>query len=439
MATDTGDPPRRLVRILHAATWREEMRSPVERRLAVALTTLYAATGLSYSALAVYMLRQEHLSPAVYGVGASVAGVLGLLVGPAIGALSDRVDGFVLYAVLMGVMAGATFCLTVAGPLAALGLLSVLVMCARGSSAVLGALIGRAVARDRRVRFRATVRAMSNVAMVVGLALGAAVLAVGTRTAFRASFTAEALALSVTGLLVWRARNGAVAAVPEAPAPAVPAAPAPAPADAAQPPGTLRDGRVTVLLLLNCLFCLAEPMLAIAVPLWVGARLRVPMWGVSVVLVVNTVVMVLLQVPAARRVTDTSQAARAVRAAALLFAVAALAFPLSAQLSRHLGAAAALCALVLFALVRAGGDVLYSVGSTSLSYELVPERSYGKSMGILGMGVDIAGLSAPALFGWFVNGGGALGWYVLAVLFVLGALPVRWIQNRIGERSWGNA
>ncbi|MEU3493187.1 MFS transporter [Kitasatospora cineracea] len=437
MATDTGDPPRRLVRILHAATWREEVRSPVERRLAVALTTLYAATGLSYSALAVYMLRQEHLSPAVYGVGASVAGVLGLLVGPAIGALSDRVDGFVLYAVLMGVMAGATFCLTAAGPWAALGLLSVLVMCARGSSAVLGALIGRAVDRDRRVRFRATVRAMSNVAMVVGLALGAAVLAVGTRTAFRASFTAEALALSVTGLLVWRARGGAVAAAPEAPAAAP--APAPVPADAEQPSGTLRDGRVTVLLLLNCLFCLAEPMLAIAVPLWVGARLRVPMWGVSVVLVVNTVVMVLLQVPAARRVTDTSRAARSVRAAALLFAVAALMFPVSAQLSRHLGAAAALCALVLFALVRAGGDVLYSVGSTSLSYELVPERSYGKSMGILGMGVDIAGLSAPALFGWFVNGGGALGWYVLAVLFVLGALPVRWIQNRIGERSWGNA
>jgi MFS family permease len=431
----TGRPDeKREVRVLQnfwAASWREEVRGPVERRLAAALIILYVATGLSFSALAVFMIRQEHLSPAAYGLGASVAAVLGLVAGPAVGILADRVDGYRLYAALMWTMAAATACLTVASKFVALGLLSVLVVCARGSAAVLGALVGRAVSRERRVRFRSVVRALSNTAMILGLSLGAAVLAVGSRAAFDASFSTEAAALVATGTLVWRARRHSVPEEHEAAA--GPSAPA---ASAETPPPMLRDRRVVVLMVLGWLFCLAEPMLTIGMPLWVAARMSVPLWIASVALFINTIGVVVLQVPVARRVNTTRQAAQSARTGALLFAVAALMFPVAAGLSHRSGVPAALAAVVVLTVALVCGDILYSVGSTGLMYELVPQRDYGKSQGLLGMGFDIAALSSPALFGWIAGSGGATGWYVLTVLFAAGAAPVHWIyKSTAGKES----
>ncbi|MDT0267447.1 MFS transporter [Streptomyces sp. DSM 44915] len=394
----------------------------MERRLAAALITLYVATGLSFSVLVVYMLQQQQLSPAVYGLGATVAAVLGLVAGPAIGTLADRFNGCVLYACLMWTMAVATLGLTVAPPLVALGLLSVLVMSARGSAAILAALVGRAVGRDRRLRFRAVVRAMSNVAMIVGLALGAVVLALGTRAAFRASFVVEAVALFVAGFLVWRVRRRVVVAEEETPATAD------GPGESAR--GLLRDRRVVVLMALGWLFALAEPMLTIAIPLWVGARMDVPMWIVSVALVVNTLGVVVLQVPVARRVTTVRQAARSAQLGAVFFAIAAVMFPLAAVLSERVGVAAALGAVAVLAVALVVGNILSSVGSTGLLYDIVPQQSYGKSQGLYGMGFDVASLAAPALFGWFAAGGGPTGWYVLGLLFVVSVLPVQWIQLR---------
>ncbi|WP_158634100.1 MFS transporter [Amycolatopsis sp. WAC 04169] len=404
-------------------TWRDEVRGPLETRLACALASLYVATGLSFSALAVFMTRQQHLSPAVYGLGASVAAVLGLVAGPAIGALADRHDGFVIYALLMWVMAIVTVCLVVVSPLAGLGLFSVLVMCARGSAAVLGSLIGTAVGRDRRLRFRAMTRAMSNTAMIVGLGIGAIVLAVGSRTAFAVSFSIEAVLLVTTGSLVLRARRWTSAE--------------PDPVDDSDPvqkspekQSGVRDPRIVALMVLNCVFSLAEPMLTIALPLWVSTRMQVPLWTVSVALATNTVGVVLLQVPVARRVTTVRRAANAARSGAILFAVAAALFPVAALLSHRAGVIAALGIVILLTIALVCGDVLYSVGSTGLLYELVPQGSYGRAQGIFGMGFDIAYLAAPALFGWIAAGGGAWGWFLLAGFFAVAAAPVQWISRR---------
>ncbi|GAA3856465.1 MFS transporter [Streptomyces sedi] len=384
------------------------------------------ATGLSFSVLVVYMLHQQGLSPAVYGLGATVAAVLGLVAGPAIGTLADRVNGCVLYACLMWTMALATLALTVASPLVALGLLGVLVMSARGSAAILAALVGRAVERERRLRFRAVVRAMSNVAMIVGLGLGAVVLALDSGPAFRASFVLEGVALLVVGFLVWRLRHP-VAALEAA----AREAEEPARADGEEPArGVLRDPRVVALMVTGWLFFLAEPMLTIAVPLWVGARMDVPLWIVSVALVVNTLGVVFFQVPVARRVTTVWQAARAAQWGAALFTVAAVMFPVAAFASDRAGVAAALGAVVLLAVALVGGNILTNVGSTGLLYEIVPQRSYGKSQGVYGMGFDVASLTAPALFGWFAAGGGPAGWYALGVLFLASVLPVRWVSAR---------
>ncbi|GHG12124.1 MULTISPECIES: MFS transporter [Amycolatopsis] len=408
-------------------TWREEVRGPLETRLACALASLYVATGLSFSALAVFMIRQQHLSPAVYGLGASVAAVLGLVAGPAIGALADRRDGFVIYAVLLGVMAIVTAGLVFAPPLAGLGLFAVLVMCARGSAAVLGSLIGTAVDRDRRLRFRAMTRAMSNTAMILGLGIGAIVLAVGSRTAFTVSFSIEAVLLATTGALVLRARRHAR-----------PGAAAPgdsAPEEEAGEPQSARDPRVVWLMVLNCVFSLAEPMLTIALPLWVSTHMQVPLWIVSVALATNTIGVVVLQVPVARSVTTVRRAAHAARAGAVLFAVAAALFPLAALASHRAGVVPALTVVVALTIALVCGDVLYSVGSTGLLYELVPQGAYGRAQGIFGMGFDVAYLAAPALFGWIAAGGGGWGWALLAVLFAIAAVPVHRISGSVSGRA----
>jgi len=57
--------------------WREALSLDVisgrqERLLAISMTVLYLGTGLSYSTLALYLVRLVHLNPGLYGAGTSV-------------------------------------------------------------------------------------------------------------------------------------------------------------------------------------------------------------------------------------------------------------------------------------------------------------------------------------------------------------------------------
>lgn len=399
---------------LHVGAAVSQLQGRRERFLAVAMTVLYLGTGLSYSLLALYLVRYLHVGAVSYGVGMSVAALLGFVSGPVMGDLTDRINGYLLYAVLMWTMCVATAAVIFAGAWLALALLSVLTICGRGSAAVIGALIGREVPPDRRIRYRAVVKSLSNSAMVVGLGLGAVVLANGTKWAFQVGFAAESLTFLVAGWLVLlAARPGTAESGLGRQA-----------ADDVEPGlgksrrGVLRDGKFMLLTALNGVFALSESMLTVALPLWVSTRLHAPLWLVSVAMVVYTVGIVLLQIPASRHVSGLPASARAGRRGGLLFAVAAVMFPVAAVVP---GVVAEIGVVVVLALAVVGGEVLYSAGSWGLVYGLAPERSLGRYQGVFNTGFDVSMMVGPALFAWLVSEESMLGWIVLSVVFAAGA------------------
>ncbi|WP_134730665.1 MFS transporter [Amycolatopsis nivea] len=279
----------------------DELRGKKERFFAVSMAILYLGTGLSYSALAIYLIRYVGLPPPVYGAGMSVAAVVGIAAGPLAGWLADRRDGHAVYAALVWLMGIATLSFTVVPGWVALVLLSVLVACGRGSAAVIGALIGRAVDAEHRVPYRAVVKSLSNVAMVVGLSLGALVLGFGSIVAFRVSFAVEAMTFVVAGMLVRTAGK------PLAPKRADPAR--------TDEPGAgranvVRDRRFVLLTIANGVLTLSESMITIAL-------------------------------------TDVPTAARAARLGALLLAAAAVLFPVGALADRGAIAVAAIALAVV--------------------------------------------------------------------------------------------
>ncbi|MBB2500561.1 MFS transporter [Amycolatopsis echigonensis] len=406
------------MRSLRDALSLNELKGKQERFFAISMSILYLGTGLSYSSLAIYLIRYVGLRPSVYGAGMSVAAVAGIAAGPLIGWLADRRDGHVVYAALAWLMGIATLSLAMAPGWLALVLLSVLVACGRGSAAVIGALIGRAVDAEHRVPYRAVLKSLSNVAIVVGLSLGALVLAFGSIVAFRISFAVEAMTFVVAGLLVRTAGKHATPRPSEPTRHAVPGA---------GRSNVLRDRRFVLLTIANGVLTLSESMITIALPLWVLGRMHVPLWLVSVALVLQTSGVVVLQLPVSRRVADVPAAARAARCGAILLAVAAVLFPVGALADRGVIAAAAIAGI---ALAVVGGEVLCATASWCFLYDLAPESALGRYQGFYNMGFDLSLVVAPSLFGWFASTGTQAGWFGLAAVFLATGLALAPITRR---------
>lgn len=396
--------------------WRRSGRSAVEQRLVVSFAILSLGTGLSMSVLAVYVIRQVHASPAAYGAAMSAAALCGMVSGPLAGRVADRADARHAYAGLVGTMAAATALLAVADEWLTFVLLCLLVTCGRGSGAVLGALVGREVAAESRVRYRAVVKTASNAAMLAGLGLGAVVLSVDSRPLFRVSFLVEASTLCLACFLVATAPRGAVGT--GGPAPAA----APEEQAAAASRKVYRDARFLTLSAVNALFLLYSSLLTVALPLWIAARASSLLWLVSVVSALNLAIVLLLQVPVTRSVSDRRSAIRVGRRGGFLLGAGVLMFAVAGQVH---GDGSKAAAIIVLAVLVAVGEVLYSASSWEFLYALAPADSLGEYQGVYNLGLDVSMLVAPALFAWLAGGTHTVPWLAVAAAFAGGALVLR--------------
>lgn len=394
----------------------------MERRLVVSFSILSLGTGLSVSVLAVYLIRQLHAGSVAYGVAMSVAALCGMAAGPVAGRLADQANPVRTYAALVWTMAVATALLAVADEWAAFVLVCLLMMCGRGSAAVLGALVGREVPADRRVGYRAVVKTASNAAMLTGLGLGTVVLSIDSRPLFRVSFIVEAVTLLIAGALIRTSHSGVAAA----------SGSAPNTVQAAETAGpkkergrtVYRNRRFLALTGVNGIILLYSSLLTVGLPLWIAAQAPSLLWLVSIVNALNMGAVLILQIPVAKGVKDTSMALRAGVQGTVLLGAGIAMFALADTVH---GLAAKAIVLILLSLVVAGGEVLYSASSWELVYALAPEESIGEYQGVYNMGLDISMLMAPVLFAWLAGGRHILWWLAIAAVFLVCAALLRGI------------
>lgn len=388
------------------------------RRLAFATLVNTAGSGLYLPASALYFTRVVGLSVGQLASGLAVAGACGLASVLGIGYLCDRIGARKVYCFLLLAQAAMMAAFTVARSFEAFLVLAIVYTAAdRGAVAARGALIaGIGEEGEDRVTLRAYLRSLTNVGISAGAGVAAIGLAVGTTAAYTAIIALNAATFLVTVVIL---AGGSW-----------PAGPARAGEERHSWLLALRDRPYIGMVLALSVLALHIDILTFAVPLWITDHTDAPTWTIAVVVIVNTALVVVLQVRASRGTAEPRVAARAGRRAGFFLLAAVVA--LGAAASVPLGLALVL--LAAFAVTFTLGEILCSAAAWGLSFARAPDNAHGQYQALLALGQAGARAVSPALIAVLCLTHGITGWALLGLLFAAAGVAIepasRWAERR---------
>lgn len=152
---------------------------------------------------------------------------------------------------------------------------------------------------------------------------------------------------------------------------------------------------------------------------------------VSVVLILNTALVIAFQIPLSRNTHDIRRAGNAVGLAGLLMVAACAAYATSGGVPVVL----AIVFLVLTILLHTFAEVQSSAGTWGLSFELADPRRAGAHQGVFAMRFSISAMAAPLVIALTVLELGIIGWMILAGIFLSSALGIVAISRRASSRG----
>ncbi len=182
---------------------------------------------------------------------------------------------------------------------------------------------------------------------------------------------------------------------------------------------------------LNGIFGIQFALQELGIPLWIADHTVAPEATVSLLLVLNTLIVIALQVPLSKGTHELRRAGTVIAIAGGLMVVACLLYAGSGISGVMLPFAITL--LVGGAIAGAFAEVLQQAGSWGLGFELADPVRAGAYQGVFGMGYSVAGFVAPFIVTATVLTMGVPGWFVLAGIFVLaaaGMTAIAWTAKR---------
>ncbi|GLW89617.1 MFS transporter [Actinokineospora globicatena] len=395
-------------------------REPAAIRFTLLSLVQSAGNGVFLTSSPFFFTSVVGIPPTRVGVGLTIAGLCGLLACVPMGIAGDRfgtrrvlVVAFTALAVLFALYGLVTSFLWF-----------VVVACAvavfESSCGSLAAALVYSHYQDnaRAIEVRAQVRSAINVGFPIGAAAAGVAIGVGTRTAFTVVVIATAAVHVVCALLAIGLGRAETPTTRRGPAAVSQAA--------------LKDVRFVAVAVVNGLIQMNEVILTLGVPLWLVASTSAAPSVTAVVLIANSVLVVALQVLFSRRVTTADTAARALRRAGVLVAVACLIY------STSQGPAAWVVVLILLAgvTVQTIGEIYQASGAFTVAFELaVPDR-IAEYQGVMALGVALRQFLGPVVVGSLVIGLGRPGWWVLGALFAgLGFVAVPLVRALARHRA----
>ncbi len=299
------------------------------------------------------------------------------------------------------------------------------------------AIIARGFTADKRVFTRAVLRTVTNVSIAVGAGIAAIALAIGTGASYRAVIIVAGV-LGVLGSLPLLglparvdapARNAEVTEIRTETGSIDTVAQGEAERASRREwnrRSPWRDPRYLLLALLSAVFGMQFGVAEVGVPLWVTSATEAPEVIVAVLLIVNTTLVVIFQVPLSRGTHDVRTAGRVTMIAGWLMAAACIVYALSAG---H-PAWVAVVLLIIAALTHTFAEVLSQAGAWGLSFELADPQRAGAYQGVFGMGFSLSALAAPLVVNATAIQMGMVGWIILAVVFLGAAVGIAVIAKR---------
>lgn len=370
------------------------------RRLAWQSAVFAVGNGTFLTGSVVFFTHVVGLTPMQIGIGFSLVGLVGLVGSLPLGHLADRIGGRRAWA-LGAVAEAACFACY---PLTR-GFWSFLVVIVAASVAQALGGSGRtvytaaALPREIRVRAMAFMRAYLNVGFTVGAGLGAAALALDSTAGLIGLVLANVVGLTVNAIVVSR--------MPEVLAER-------ASRQRVNPWGVLRDHPYTVLASLFALLDFHALIFTEILPLWAIAKTDVPKPVLGALFALNTILAVLLQVPATRGADSLSGSVRLMRWAGLGTAVACPVLALSGMTHGWLTVAALALAVVL----TTGTELWSSAAQWYFQTELPPADQRGAYSGATSSVAGVGRLVGPAALTYLAIQTGGWGWWLIALIFV---------------------
>ncbi|WP_201308781.1 MFS transporter [Puerhibacterium puerhi] len=383
-------------------------RERVARSLTLSTMAFALSSGVFYTVSTLYFTRVVGLAPTTVGLGLGVAGGAGVLAAYGAGRLADRVGAHRVQWVATALNGLAMLAYTAAHSAAAFVVVACFAVAMRSASgSAKQAVLARWYVGPERVAVRARMRVVTNVCIGLGTVAAGAALLVDTAVAYQAAMLAVAVLLLAAVLPL--ARLGRVPGL----AARMLEHRSDDGAGRSRGPSPLRDRTYVASVALNSVLAMHFGLQTVGVPLWIAST-GAPTVMVSLLLVLNTAVVALLQVRASRGTDDVRRAGLTVRRASWLLAGACLAYALAGY-----GSVATACVLlVVAALAHSLGEILGEAGGWGMAFELADPRSAGAYQGLSQTGYAVASMVAPPLVTATAIEHGTVGWVGLGVVFL---------------------
>ncbi|GAA4601693.1 MFS transporter [Actinoallomurus liliacearum] len=395
--------------------------SPNARRLLIVSIIDSTGNGAFTSASVVLFSVVLHLTPTQIGRGLTLGAFIGLFSSVLWGSLADRIG---VRAILLSIQLwraaafiGYAFIHNFAGYVAVAVFLG---LAERASQPILLSFVTSAVGEQNRVKTAGALRSIRN----AGFTLGALLASLALLSPGRVSLLCVVLGNAASFILAAALLRGIVLQNPPKPV--------------RKPKGEAPDRVRTrpaflVSAVLTGVLSMHRFILSIGLPLWIVSRHLVPKPMVSVLVAINTVLVVLLQVRMTRQTDDATGAARALRNAGWMLLCCAL---LLVAADGHLPIApwTAGAVLVVGTLALTFAEMWQAAGTWGLSLLLSPEASRTRFLSVFNLGTSLLDVTGPFIITALVLPTGRTGWIVLGVvLAAAGAVSPR--VSRWAERE----
>lgn len=389
---------------------------PAERELRLLAGSTLVNTfgnGLFMTVDVIYFTTIVGLSPAQVALAISIAGGLAMSLSVPAGHIADRFGPRDIAAGAIAaegiVMAGLVFVHSYTPFLLihiVMGMLGVVAQTTRMAT------IAKLGGEESRVKLRAYQRAVTNFGISLGTLFAGIGLALNDPAIYKALLIGDAVTFVIAGALYLKLPF--VEPTVERGEPFSFAA--------------MKDKVFLGATLSNAFMSVHFVLQSVAIPLWVVRETNAPRWWVSVIMMMNTIAVMLLQVAASKGSATLYGGAKSYRLASYFISLACLLYAYAHGVSAVLAS----IMLVLGMASHIVGELIGSAGSWSIGFGLADENHQGQYQGVWGLSWGLSGTLGPALVTALVIGMGISGWWILAAVFAVNGT----VMHKLVTKSW---
>jgi MFS family permease len=376
----------------------------VQRTYALSSFINALGTGMFMPVYVLYFTRVVEMPTSQLGLAFAISGLLAIPLAIPAGDLADRWGPRrVVLLALFGQGVTMFAYLLVEGFWTLLLVDGLMMLCTTAYFSAVGALLRRVGGEDT-VTFRSKVRTLGNIGISLGTLAAGVGIQLDSPTAYRVLLICNAVSFLLSYVVLLRLPDYEPLPRPEEEK-----------SDGAPRWIALRDRPFVAYSLVAGAMAIQNFILEMMIPIWVVAYTVAPGWSVTAAFLINTILVVLLQVRMGNNVQSLKQGGTALRRAGVVLMVGCVAM----SLMRDLPAWSALLLLLAGVVLLTLGEIWYISGTFAMEFGLPPAYAQGQYQGLAGTVTSLSTAVAPVLLLGLALSLGRVGWIGLGVLMLL--------------------